>query len=181
MRYSDGAIVPGNARIDAAETADRIRRFWRPYREAIAETAERMTATGEPPAIVSVHSFTPVWRGLRRIWKVGLLWDRDPRLSGPLVSALSREPDLLKHEVGDNEPYDGALVGDTIDATATAHGLSNTLIEVRQDLIATRAGAEGWADRLARLLKPILAEPRNRAPEDWGSRAQSKIGGREAR
>jgi predicted N-formylglutamate amidohydrolase len=171
MRYSDGAIVPGNAKVDAAEIERRIRHFWRPYREAIAETADLMIAAGEPPTILSVHSFTPVWRGVPRVWKIGLLWDRDPRVSEPLLDALAEEPDLMKHEVGDNEPYDGALVGDTIDAIATARGLSNTLIEVRQDLIATRAGAEGWADRLARLLKPILAEPRNRRREHWGSRA----------
>ena len=89
MRVSDGAIVPGNARIDAAEIERRIRRFWRPYREAIAETAERMIAAGEPPAIVSIHSFTPVWRGAPRVWKIGLLWDRDPRLSEPLLDALA--------------------------------------------------------------------------------------------
>ena len=66
MRYSDGAIVPGNARVDAAEIARRRERFWAPYRETIAATVEAMLATGEPPALVSIHSFTPVWRGAAR-------------------------------------------------------------------------------------------------------------------
>ena len=35
MRYSDGAIVPGNARADGAEIVRRLERFWSPYRERI--------------------------------------------------------------------------------------------------------------------------------------------------
>ena len=66
--------------------------------------------------------------------------------------------------VGDNEPYAGGLPGDTIDAIASAHGLANALIEVRQDLIGERAGAEAWADRLARLVAPLVAPAAIRAP-----------------
>ena len=73
MRVSDGAIVPGNAHIDSAEIADRRERFWAPYRRTIEAAIEAMLATGEPPALVSIHSFTPVWRGAARRWKVGVL------------------------------------------------------------------------------------------------------------
>src|ERR1700727_3856564 len=45
MRYSDGAIVPGNAYIDAAEIARRSARFWAPYRQEIAATVDAMIAT----------------------------------------------------------------------------------------------------------------------------------------
>jgi predicted N-formylglutamate amidohydrolase len=172
MRYSDGAIVPGNAHADAAEIARRLERFWAPYRSAVAAKVEAMMAAGEPPALVSIHSFTPVWRGSPRLWKVGVLWDRDDRISKPLLKALAAEPDLHVDGVGDNEPYDGALAGDTIDAVATARGLANALIEIRQDLIAEAPGALAWADRFARLLRPILADPRVRAPRDFGSRTR---------
>jgi predicted N-formylglutamate amidohydrolase len=172
MRYSDGAIVPGNARADAAEIAARRERYWAPYRERVAATVEAMLATGEAPALVSIHSFTPVWRGRARRWKVGVLWDCDGRLPRPLLAALHDEADLGAHGIGDNEPYDGALAGDTVDAVATARGLANALIEVRQDLIADEAGAEAWADRLARLLRPILADRNARVPKDFGSRAR---------
>jgi predicted N-formylglutamate amidohydrolase len=177
MRYSDGAIVPGNALVDAAEIALRRKRYWAPYRETVAATVEAMLASGEPPALISIHSFTPVWRGHPRRWKVGVLWDRDDRIAAPLLAALAREPDLGAAAVGDNEPYDGALAGDTVDAVATARGLTNALIEVRQDLIAAEAGAEAWAGRLARLLKPILAHGHARTPRDYGSRARRGRGG----
>ena len=122
MRYSDGAIVPGNAKTDAKEIARRLELFWAPYRDKVAATVEAMMATGEPPALVSIHSFTPVWRGAPRRWKVGVLWDRDDRIAKPLLEALAAEPDLHVDGIGDNEPYDGALAGDTIDAVATARG-----------------------------------------------------------
>ena len=178
MRFSDGAIVPGNARADAREIARRTARLWAPYRDEIAATVDAMLATGEPPAIVSIHSFTGVLRGFQRPWKIGILWDRDGRLPRPLIEALAAEPDLVAAEVGDNEPYDGALRGDTIDAIATARGLANALIEVRQDLIGAKSDALAWAARLARLLRPILADGKNRAPADLGTRAKQTARGR---
>ena len=40
--------------------------------------------------------------------------------------------------VGDNEPYSGALEGDTLYQHGTLRGLPHVLIEIRQDLIASR-------------------------------------------
>jgi predicted N-formylglutamate amidohydrolase len=178
MRYSDGAIVPGNAYIDAAEIARRTAQFWAPYRQEIAATLDAMMAAGEPPAVISIHSFTDVWRGFPRPWKVGVLWDRDDRIPKPLIEALLAEPDLEADDVGDNEPYDGGLAGDTIDASATSRGLANALIEIRQDLIVDKKNALPWAERLARLLQPILADRRSRAPADFGARARRTSHGR---
>jgi predicted N-formylglutamate amidohydrolase len=171
MRYSDGAIVPGNAYIDAAEIALRSNRLWAPYRQEVSATVDAMIATGEPPALISIHSFTPVMRSLARPWKIGVLWDLDDRIPKPLIEAMLAEPDLRAEEVGDNEPYDGALAGDTIDEIATARGLANALIEVRQDLIAERSHAIAWAERIGRVLAPIIADPQSRAPTDLGTRA----------
>lgn len=161
MRVSDGAIVPGNARIDEAEIARRVERWWQPYRDRIDATLDVMLATGTVPAIVSMHSFTPFMKGVARPWHIGLLWDADDRLAGPLLDALAREQDLqpAAERIGDNEPYDGALPGDTMENHATRRGLPHVLIEIRQDLITTDTDAAAWGERLARLLRPILAEP----------------------
>ncbi len=167
MRLSDGAIVLGNAAVDPDERARRLRRFHRPYHDAIAAELDAMAAAGVVPAIVSVHSFTPVWKGVPRPWEVAVLWDGDPRLSVDLIAALRSGGDLV---VGDNQPYDGALKGDTLYRHGTRRGLPHTLIEVRQDLIATEAGADAWADRLAAALGPILADPGLRAVRHYGSR-----------
>lgn len=157
MKLSDGAIVPGNARADAAEVERRLARFYRPYDRAVTAAVEAALATGRPPAIVSIHSFTPVWKGRPRPWHVGVLWDRNPALALPLLAALAAETDLV---VGDNEPYRGGLPGDTVDRHATRRGLPDALVEVRQDLIADRASAEAWGTRLAGILAPlVLADP----------------------
>ena len=160
MRLSDGAVVPGNARIDGDEIERRLNRFYRPYDRAVTAAIEAAFAAGAVPVIVAVHSFTPVWRGHPRPWHVGILWANDGRLSQPLIAALKAEDDLV---VGDNEPYQGALEGDVIDRHALARGLSNTLIEVRQDLIADETSAWAWGQRLARTLKPLLNDKVHRS------------------
>src|SRR4051794_7968820 len=171
MRLSDGAVVPGNAGVDEAEVAQRVARFYDPYDAAIAAAIDRATAAGTPPAIVCVHSFTPSWRGTPRPWHVGILWDADDRLARPLLEGLAAELGLV---VGDNEPYDGALAGDTVDRHGTRLGLSNALIEVRQDLIGDAAGARAWGERLARVLRPLLAEPAQHRLEIHPSRTATR-------
>lgn len=156
MRLSDGAVVPGNARIDDDGIAGRIRRFYDPYDAHVTGMIEEALATGVVPVVVSVHSFTPVWRGWPRPWQVGLLWDGDDRMAMALIDALERDGE---RNVGRNEPYAGGLPGDTIDRHATCRGLANALIEIRQDLIATESGAHDWADRFARLIEEVLPSP----------------------
>jgi len=155
MRLSDGDIVPGNARIGAEEIEFRRAYFWQPYRTAIATAIEAMLDRGVPPAVVSIHTFTPSWKTTPRPWEIGILWDSDPRFALPLIAALASEGFC----VGDNEPYDGALMGDTLDEEVTRRGLAGLLIEIRQDLVGTPGDAAAFAERLARLLRPVLARP----------------------
>jgi predicted N-formylglutamate amidohydrolase len=173
MRLSDGAVVPGNARVDEAEIARRVARFYEPYDAAITQALDRALGAGHPPVIVTVHSFTPIWRGWPRPWHAGILWDADDRFARPLLEGLAGEPGLV---VGDNEPYDGALAGDTVDRHATARGLANALIEIRQDLIATEEGAAEWAERFARLLQPLIARAELRVPRSYPTRTRDRLG-----
>jgi predicted N-formylglutamate amidohydrolase len=156
MRISDGAVVPGNAYLDDAERACRIARFHAPYHAALTGEIEAALALGIMPALFSIHSFTPRWRGVPRPWHAGVLWDKDRRLSDPLIAGLSAMADIV---VGDNEPYSGALEGDTLNVHGTRRGLAHALIEIRQDLIAFQTGVDEWIDRLVRVLEPILNEP----------------------
>lgn len=171
MRVADGAIVPGNAKHGPQEKAARVRRFYRPYDEAVAQTIAAVAQAGRTQVILSIHSFTPVWRGRPRPWHIGILWDSDPRLPLPLLEALRREPDLV---VGDNEPYDGALAGDTLDRHAGAAGYPNALVELRQDLIAAPEAAAAWGLRLAGLVEPLLLAPALARPMFHPSRARNR-------
>lgn len=168
MRLSDGAVVPGNRTVDAAERERRLNRFYRPYHAAIAARLAAMRQKGIVPLIVSMHSYTPVWRGVARRWHAGILWDRDPRAAVPMIAGLRADPALV---VGDNEPYDGALHGDTLYRHATSAGLPHVLVEVRQDLIADGPGAEAWATRLAPIVTAIRGLPEVGEIARFGSRS----------
>lgn len=153
MRLSEGTLIPGNARLTPDDVQQRIADFYLPYDQAIGRWLDAMTASDTPPVVFSVHSFTPVYKGIRRPWDVGILWDRDDRLARPLLDGLCADATLV---VGDNEPYTGALEGDTLWRHATRRGLANALVEIRHDLISDDEGIRDWADRLTRLLEPIV-------------------------
>lgn len=172
MRLSDGAIVPGNRHIDAAEIARRAQRFHAPYHAAITRVLVQMLATGVTPVILSLHSFTPVWKGVPRPWHVAILWDEDPRLARPLIDRFAADPSVV---VGDNEPYVGCLRGDTLWTHATQRGLAGAIIEYRQDLVGDETGAMSWADRTEAILHAIRACQTAGPPlgriEKWGSKS----------
>jgi predicted N-formylglutamate amidohydrolase len=65
---------------------------------------------------------------------------------------------LAGFKVGDNEPYTGALEGDTLDTHGTKTGHPNVLIEMRQDFLASPQMAEVFAVRLKPILDAALAE-----------------------
>jgi predicted N-formylglutamate amidohydrolase len=164
MKLSDGAIIPGNAKADANEIRTRIATYYRPYHDAIEAQIARATAAGVKPVLVSIHSFTPEWKGRKRPWHIGVLWDhKDGRLAQPLLDALRAEGDIV---VGDNEPYAGELEGDCMAQHALAHGFAHVLIEIRQDLIADAAGAAQWSARLTPILRTALARLHSTQPSE---------------
>ncbi|MFN7008413.1 MAG: N-formylglutamate amidohydrolase [Allorhizobium sp.] len=157
MKISDGAIVPGNHPITAEEWDHRIRSFHRPYHQAVSRTIAAVAETSQAaPLVLSLHSFTPAWKGVPRPWHAAVLWDTDHRAVGPLIGALRAPGDIV---VGDNEPYDGALKGDTMYRHCMMSGIPHALLEVRQDLIGDEAGVAAWTDRLAPIFERLNAEP----------------------
>ena len=155
MKLSDGSIIPGNVLgnrdAEAADAARRINTFHAPYHAAIAAALDRM---GPGAVVISMHSFTPAWKGHPRPWEVGVLYDRDTRLAAPLMARLEE----AGFAVGDNEPYSGALEGDTLYQHGTLRGLPHVLIEIRQDLIATDDAAQAFAVRLQPILDAALSD-----------------------
>ncbi len=152
MKLYDGTIIPANRHADAAEVERRLTALYRPYHHAFARLAARHPDT----VIVAIHSFTPCLKARApRPWHVGILYSHlDDRLSRALLDLLAAEPDLC---TGDNEPYSGHLPGDAIDRHALQHRRHNTLIEVRNDLIATPATQAAWAARLAPVIVAATA------------------------
>jgi predicted N-formylglutamate amidohydrolase len=164
----DGTVVPGNYPMHADERERRLERFYRPYHDAVAAlVASVAQASRKAPFIFSVHSFTPTMQGFARPWHVGVLWDKDDRAPRRLIEALAADETLV---VGDNEPYDGALRGDTMFRHAIVNGFAHALIEIRQDLIADQAGAIAWATRLAPIVDAINRRSDIHEVKMYGSR-----------
>jgi predicted N-formylglutamate amidohydrolase len=152
----------------AEECEKRLDTFYRPYHDAVgAMIASVARASNAAPFIFSVHSFTPSMQGQARPWHVGLLWDLDDRVARPMIELLGADKDLV---VGDNEPYDGALRGDTMFKHAIVNGFAHALIEIRQDLIADQQGAVAWAERLAPIVEEINRRPDIHQVKQFGSR-----------
>ena len=150
--------VPGNCGLSAADRALRLEDIFKPYHQAIAAQLALLSQNAMAPAVIAVHSFTPMLVGFQRPWHCGILWDKDDRLAIPMLAALRA---LQSFKVGDNEPYSGRHPEDyTLDTHAEAAGLPHVAIELRQDLIAHEAGAGQWAGILTAVLKPLLADPK---------------------
>jgi predicted N-formylglutamate amidohydrolase len=151
MKLSDGSIIPGNRDAGPDEVARRIRDFHAPYHDAVTAELDRI---GPLAAILSIHSFTPAWKGKARPWEIGVLWDTDARLAKPLMQRLTQHAMIW----GDNEPYSGRLENDCLNRHGTRRGLPHVLVEIRQDLIGTEVLAEDFADKLYPVLDAALGD-----------------------
>ena len=153
---SESTPIPGNVGLTEAEREARRVELFLPYHTAITAALDARVERAQPTAFVAVHSFTPVYKGEVRPWHVGVLYNRDARLSLLLKRLLLDEGDLV---VGNNEPY---FVNDLTDYSIPVHaerrGLPYLELEIRQDLIAGPAGQSEWAARLIRLLPQVWAE-----------------------
>jgi predicted N-formylglutamate amidohydrolase len=153
-RRSEQTVIPGNQAVAPAAAELRARAIFHPYHDEIRRALDRRRDQGRPTVLVAMHSFTPVFLQVPRPWHAGVLYNRDSRVARSLLQALRDEGDLV---VGDNQPY---AVGDLTDYSVVQHGerrgLPHVELELRQDLIATEAGQQAWAERLARVLPLVI-------------------------
>jgi predicted N-formylglutamate amidohydrolase len=142
----EGAVGFNRRGPTALRSADaRVARFHVPFHAALDATLRR----ARPRLLLSVHTFTPVFRGHRRPMEAGVLFDRHDDLAERLIDALRAQG--LRTEA--NAPYSGK---DGLIYSAQRHGLAHGLpyleLEVRQDLVAGHRGARAVARTLVRAL-----------------------------
>lgn len=151
---SDGTEIPGNQGLSREQVQQREQELFWSYHNAVAKTLERMRAAGGTPVILSIHSFTPCFRGFQRPWHIGVLWDRDDRLARPMLQVLNREQDIC---AGDNEPYHARNPqGFSMEIHCERNGYPHLLLEIRQDLISDEPGIELWAQRLSGWIAEVV-------------------------
>lgn len=142
--------IPANRTLSPADRLARTEAVCLPFHTTLSTEIARLVAQGRRPALIAVHSFTPVYFGKMRSVEFGVIHDDDTALSLAVLAAA--QGCGLNTQL--NEPYSAAGdVTHTIRLHAVPMRLANTMLEVRNDLIADAPAQAAMADRLA----PVLA------------------------
>ncbi len=146
--------IPGNFDLSEEDRAARVTQIYQPFKEAVEQVIEVV----HPKAIVTVHSFTPVYHGKQRAVEIGILHDRDTRLADNMLASMEGGPFVTLR----NDPY-GPEHGVThsLRIYALPNKLPNVMLEVRNDLLADEAKAAQIADVLEAAIAQGIAELRD--------------------
>ncbi|WP_310621206.1 N-formylglutamate amidohydrolase [Flexibacterium corallicola] len=145
--------IPGNATLSEAQRAERVTRFYEPFRHRLASLICERGECEKPPVLLTIHSYTPIYNGKSRAVEVGILHDDDTRLADALLSCLQG----CSFNVQRNAPYgpeDG--VTHTLKEHGLKNGLLNVMVELRNDLIATPEQQGQMAELLSKALHKAL-------------------------
>lgn len=147
--------IPGNANLTAADREERAHTIYQPFCAAVSRMIAARKAEGLATALITIHSFTPVYYGTHRPVEIGILHDTDSRLADAMLAQASALP---HRRLERNEPYGPQ---DGVTHSLQLHGLQNALpnvmIEVRNDLLRDAKEEAIMADELLTLLRPALA------------------------
>ena len=156
---SEHTAIPGNLSLSAAQAEARIEQIYDPFQSVLGDVVASQRDIHDKPALVTVHSFTPVFFGIARKVQIGLLHSGDAILARAMLEAANGLNDLRQTDlrIELNQPYgpeDG--VYHTLDAHGENNGLPNVMIEVRNDLLGTPDSAEQIAKTLENLIHTAL-------------------------
>jgi predicted N-formylglutamate amidohydrolase len=146
--------IPGNRGLSAAKRQERTEALYLPFHDHIRTLIRDRAARGQETAIVTIHSFTPVYMGRSRAVELGILHDDDARLADRMLDIAAQAP---AYRTERNEPYgpkDG--VTHTLKLHGIANGLKNVMIEVRNDLIENEVSQGVMAGYLSGLIRQGL-------------------------
>ncbi len=124
----DRKIIPGNIGLSKSEVRLRAKKFYNKYHHEI----DRTIKNEKVKVIFSIHSFNPIFKNEKRALEFGILSNEDKNLSSIIINQLK----LQKLNVGDNKPYKGNLIGDSMYRHGLRNKLPHALIEVRNDLLS---------------------------------------------
>ncbi len=144
--------IAGNVGLSAEARQDRVRTFYDPFRDLLSHAVQSVP---KPPVLVTIHSFTPTFRGVIREVEIGVLHDQDSRLADVMLDCAAQH---TRRRVMRNAPYGPADgVTHTLKEHAQSRGLVNVMLEIRNDLIRGPAEQDAMAKMLAGWIKASLA------------------------
>jgi len=153
---SDNTPIPGNQNLSDEDRKIRVDRLYAPYHQALEGALDAAQNRHVDPLIISIHSFTPeMASGQRRELDIGLLWKADVDKARRIKAAIER---VHPYHVELNQPYSALTLNYTMDRHVIARGLRHTTLEVRQDLIDTKAKALVMAKHLTKSLNSFIRD-----------------------
>ncbi len=124
----DRKIIPGNIGLSKSELRLRVKKIYNKYHNEI----DRTIKNEKVKVILSLHSFNPIFKNKKRLLEFGVLSNEDKNLSSIIIDQLRSQ----NINVGDNKPYKGNLIGDSMYRHGLRNKLPHALIEVRNDLLS---------------------------------------------
>lgn len=106
---NDGLWSKYSRDLNDAARSKVLSKHYRPYRDRVAERIRQTIDRGDVAVHLSIHTFTPLFRGTRRTVDVGILFDPARTLENKIASDWIEklQPRLPNHRVTANEPYLG--------------------------------------------------------------------------
>ena len=146
----DRTVIKKNIILNENDKKKRISNIYNRYHQKIKTTIKHDNIT----ILISLHSFNPIFKNKKRNIHFGILSNQDRRLSDYIITEMKQR----KLKIGDNEPYKGNLIGDTMHKHGLKNNLHHTLIEIRNDLLSSPTKIH----RVSLLLKKIINKSINR-------------------
>lgn len=154
-KLSEYTKVPGNMALTDRQRHQRIEEIWAPFQDAINQSLDRRLASKIRSVLVAVHSFNPVYQGVKRPWHVCLAYNRDDRLAKLLYEDLKSTCEQF--EIALNKPFSVTDEEDqTIPAFGEARSIPHVLLEIRNDLLQTENEQLDWATRIGSALQRCI-------------------------
>jgi predicted N-formylglutamate amidohydrolase len=151
----DNIVIPRNRDLSDEDRRERFNLIYSPFEIAINQVITDCVGLGQKPAVISIHSFTPVFMNQQRSLDLGVIHDAQDAHLADSILALAEE--MGEFNVARNQPY---APRDGVTHTIALHGiqrnLPNVMLEVRNDLIRGNKQQEQWAQHLSTIINKAL-------------------------
>lgn len=153
---SEFTVVPGNHNLSETARQERIALSHKPFHDKIKSVIETRKKRGQESRVITIHSYTPVYKGVERPWEIGIIHDADDRLGARMIAALCKNGEKTGINVGVNQPYSpDDRVYYTVERHARKRGDLCAMVEIRNNEIADEVGQALWAERLSAILQDV--------------------------
>ncbi|MCZ2723601.1 N-formylglutamate amidohydrolase [Marinomonas sp. 15G1-11] len=152
---SEVTAIPGNSELTAEQRDYRVQQIYQPFHREIEAQINAREESGRKTILVTIHSFTPTYKGQLRTVELGVICDLD----NVFAKRFYDQAQALSHyDIRMNEPYGPS---DPVLHMVTRHGrnnqIDNVMLEVRNDLIEQADGQLEWAQLIGKVLNQVNA------------------------